>query len=189
MASQKSTKANQSLRALTRSQQAFLRAYMADPSPIRAARAAGFSNPNYGYSLLNRPHIQARIAQMAEGGLIDDELIALKQRIVDELKAIAFSDPRDLLEPAEEIDRDGGRTKTMRVKSPHAWPEAAGRAVSRLRFYPADKGGSIMEAAFWPKGEAIKQLRQIIEQAEPQSPIYAPVKPVIRTFGATSKEG
>lgn len=171
------------LRALTRSQQAFVRAYTTDPSPSRAAREAGYSNPNYGYSLINKPHIQRALAQMEHGGIASDELSALKQRVVDELTAIAFSDSRDLFEEVSTVNNNSQATTTLKLKQPSDWSKGSAKAISRLRFYPVEKGGGLMEIALWPKGDAIKQLRQLVDDAErinPGSPIA--VAPIIRKF-------
>jgi hypothetical protein len=93
---------------------------------------------------------------------VDGEDTSLRREIIEQLKAIAFSDVRDVLQPATLETADGTVIQTFVPADPQTWSDATASAIARLKFHPPDKGGGLMEVALWPKMDAIKQLALLI---------------------------
>jgi phage terminase small subunit len=95
-------------KGLTRKQELFVAEYLIDLNATRAASAAGYSKKGAdvtGSKLLVNPKVSEQIAKKSEKRLEKLELTG--ERIIDELKKLAFYDPKDLFE-------DDGSVKLMR---------------------------------------------------------------------------
>lgn len=162
---------------LTTQQFRFVIAHFRGLSVPDACAAVGYSSPNHGYNTLNKPHVKAMLSELKAGRMGSAETAILRRDAIEELKAIAFSDVRDMLQPAEIMQADGTVINTFVPADPETWTEQTASAVAKLKFHSADKGGGIAEVQLWSKMDAIKQLGALIgadeQPAELTSPAHA----------------
>lgn len=147
---------------LTAQQFTFVLAYAQGHSVAEAAQHAGYSTQNHGYTTLAKPHVRQVLDTLRSGEVEAGEGDMIRRDVIEELKAIAFSDVRDMLQTATITDADGNRIDTFLPANPKDWTAQTAAAVARIKFHPADKGGNVSEIALWPKMDAIKQLGLLI---------------------------
>lgn len=113
----------------TTQQVAFVDSYMVHFNAARAAREAKYSTPTkYGWQLLQLPHIQAEIERRAQS--FGATKLALKERIVNELCAVAFSS-------LDDVGRFG--PSGIDLKDHEAIPEDTKRAIAEYTVNETDK--------------------------------------------------
>ena len=142
----------------------FLLAYTAVGNVPEATRIAGYKSENSGYQMLRNPTPQRVLEQIKRGEILEGEAGEERRRLIEELKAIAYSDI------------------TRAVKTPpDEWDATTAAAVARIKYHPAEKGGNVSEIAFWPKLDAIKQLALLFSQDEANTLPHMAL-PDVRTF-------
>tara|TARA_R110000796_G_scaffold251188_1_gene382021 strand:+ start:1127 stop:1648 length:522 start_codon:yes stop_codon:yes gene_type:complete len=113
----------------TTQQVAFVDSYMVHFNATRAATEAKYSTPSkYGWALLNLPHIIDEIKKRSEA--YASAKVYLKERVVEELCAIAFSS-------LEDVGRFG--PSGLDLKQPEDIPDTAKRAIAEYTVNETDK--------------------------------------------------
>ena len=89
--------------ALTKRREQFCREYVVDFCGAKAARRAGYSQSNagsYASDLLKEPEVRARIAELTsiKNEKREDLLQQRRDRVIEELLAVAFADISEFLE-------------------------------------------------------------------------------------------
>lgn len=143
---------------LTAQQFTFVLAYAKGRTVAEAAKFAGYSTQNHGYTTLAKPHVKQVLEKLKAGQVESGEGDMIRRDVIEELKAIAFSDVRDMLQTAQITDANGEHIETFLPANPKDWTQQTAAAVARIKFHPADKGGNVSEIALWPKMDALKQL-------------------------------
>lgn len=130
----------------------FCREYVIDHNATQAATRAGYSSRSayaQGYSLMHRPEVQARIAELEKKALSQVDITA--ERVILELARLAFHDPRKL------FDVDGN------LKAVHTIDDDTAAAVSSMEFDEPKKGkkqGPIRKIRTAGKEAALRMLAQ-----------------------------
>lgn len=81
-------------------ERAFVLGFLESMNIRDAAKAAGYS-PNYGYALVNKPHIKKAVS-----GLLDDRVMSMEEALA-RLSEMARADIRDVLSVRPKRDLDG----------------------------------------------------------------------------------
>lgn len=140
----------------------FAQRYLTHGNASAAAIDAGYSPDSatqQGSRLLTLTKVRQRIHALQQEAIARNGLN--RDRIIQELAAIGFSDPTELFENGE----DG----VMRIRHVEDWSPAARRAIAgiKTKFYPAkeDREGVVLEAEhyvlefkFWDKTTALVKL-------------------------------
>lgn len=143
--------------------------------------AAGYAAPRaakFGAELEAVPRVRQLIAA-ARQAIVEAAREATTTdapRVVRELEAVAFSDIGDVFESAP--------SGALQLRPMVSWNESTRRAVSsvkvRSRLDSAGHEVTVTELRFWPKLEAIKQLREQLGMTAPDGP--APTEVVVRVL-------
>lgn len=166
---------------LTPKQQLFCREYLTDLNASQAAIRAGYSKAtagSSGFTLLQIPHVQAEITKLRDRLMRRTEIS--QERVLEELRRIAFSDPRrvmswgpngiTLIDSTSLDDEDAAavaeasETKTesggsVRIKM-HDKLEALDKLARYLGLFVADRSAALPNAT----------LRVIVVDAGQQTP-------------------
>jgi phage terminase small subunit len=152
----------------TAQQAAFVESYMVHFNAKRAAEEAGFkANPAmYGYQLLKKPHIKKEIEARAKA--FADTKMALKERIVEEICSVAFSN-------LEDLGRFG--PSGFEIKDFSTVSESAKRAISEFTVNETDKSVNA-KVKLHDKTRALDLLSKIL-QMHKDNEVSVNVKPYV----------
>jgi phage terminase small subunit len=126
---------------------AFVRAYVRTLSPSAAAVEAGYGEKSAGkraWHLLRRREIREAIAALQAQRLADEGLSA--QRVLEELRRLAFADVRSLY-------RDDGTLKDIQE-----WTAEHGAAVQEVTLQLGPMGSKVMKVRLWDKAKSLELL-------------------------------
>ena len=141
-------------------QKRFVDEYLIDLYPEGAALRAGYSNKSarqIGNENLSKPTIKVAVAEKLRERAI--RTAASQDRVLLELGAIAYSDPR------QAFDADGV------LRPVQDWPDALAAAIKSLKvneLKDADGAvvGSTKEVSFWDKPKALEMLARHLDMFE-----------------------
>lgn len=143
---------------LTAKQERFVEEYLVDKNAAASAERAGYSAKtarSIGAENLTKPAILAAILAALAAQAKNSDLNA--RSVIEELKAIAFSDIGDVVD----FTADG-----FRVKPGLAIPAAARRAIAsvkvRRQVHENEAPVEVIEFKLWDKVDALRQLMEYL---------------------------
>lgn len=148
-------------------QLAFVDSYMVHFNKTRAAIDAGYSSPtHYGWQLIQKPHIKEEISRRSAE--YSEAKAALKERIIEELCCVAFSN-------LEDIGRFG--PSGFDIKEPKEIPQSVKRAIAEFSVNETDKAVNA-KVRLHNKTQALDLLSKIL-QMHKENEVSVNVKPYI----------
>lgn len=147
---------------MTPKQKRFVRAYAQSLNATQAAMDAGYCSTSAktasqaAWRVMRLPEVRAAIEALRARASMDDTLNA--QRVLEELRRLAFADVRGLYD-------DHGQLKPI-----VEWTQEQGSAVQEVQVALGPAGSKVLKVRYWDKTKALemlaKHLSLLVEKTE-----------------------